>query len=86
MLDLKSLNPFQHKSRPVAKQPETPVDPFRGFRQEMDHLFDNFFNGSGVGPVASSWDSSIPKLEVTDGEKDLLIAAELPGLKKRTLM
>ncbi len=83
MLDLKSLIPFKHKSKPVAKQPEAPADPFLAFRQEVDHLFDNFFNGGALVPQASSWSAAIPKLEVTDGDKELTIAAELPGLEEK---
>ena len=83
MLDLKSLIPFKHKSKPVAKQPEAAVDPFNAFRQEVDHLFDNFFNGGGLVPQATSWGTTIPKLEVTDGDKELTITAELPGLEEK---
>lgn len=83
MLDLKSLIPFHHKSRKVAKPSDAPREPFLAFRQEMDHLFDSFFNGSALIPRESAWSAAMPKLEITDGEKELTIAAELPGMEEK---
>lgn len=87
MLDLKSLNPFHHKSKQVAKveggQPDRPRDSFLALRQEMDHLFDSFFNGGGLVPQNDSWNTVLPTLEVTDGEKSLTVSAELPGMSEK---
>lgn len=93
MLDLKSLIPFHHKSKDLARSPNMPSnlpsgvpvarDPFLSFRQEMDQLFDSFFNGGALGAQDAVWNGGLPKLEVTDGEKELTIAAELPGMEEK---
>lgn len=83
MLDLKSLIPFRHKSGEVAKADERLSDPFLAFRKEMDHLFDNFFNGGALTTPNGGWNAAMPKLEVTDGEKELVVSAELPGINEK---
>jgi HSP20 family protein len=89
MLDLKSLIPFHHndKSREIAKASDTPPDPVRdpfwAMRREMDRMFDRFLSGSALTTPDSSWSAGLGQLaslEVTDGEKELSISAELPGL------
>ena len=83
MLDLKSLNPFHHKTRNIAKPVDAPREHFRVLRQEMDHLFDSFFNGNALIPLENGWSASMPKLAVTDGESELTITAELPGMEEK---
>ena len=80
MLDLKSLIPFHHKSHEVVQESGKVRDPFLSLRQEMDQLFDNFFNGSAVSSRDVGW--GMPTMEVTNGEKDLVVTAELPGMEE----
>ncbi len=85
MLDLKSLVPFHHKKKAheVARVSDAPRDPFLAMRQEMDRLFDNFLTAGG--PLAlpeTGWNAGLPSLEVKDGEKELIISAELPGMSE----
>ena len=85
MLDLKSLIPFQNKSKQVAQTTREPAmgDPFVSFRKEVDQLFDTFFQNGAVMPRSTDWNSAVPKLEVNDGEKNLTILAELPGMEEK---
>lgn len=80
MLDLKSLIPFHHKSHDIVQDNGKPRDPFLSLRQEMDQLFDNFFNGTAIARRDVGW--GMPNMEVTNGEKDLVVTAELPGMKE----
>ena len=91
MLDLKSLIPFHHKDkgREIAKASDTPPDPVRdpfwAMRREMDRLFDNFLSGGPLMTPESSWSAGLGQLaslEVKDGEKQLSISAELPGMSE----
>jgi HSP20 family protein len=86
MLDLKSLIPWGQKSNVPVKN-ETVSDPFVSFRREVDRLFDDFFNGAGAGtfpaPRNGGWTASLPSLDVTDSDKELVVSAELPGMSER---
>ena len=92
MLDLKSLIPFHHesKSREVARQADVAVDPFTAMRREMDRMFDNFLTRSGSMLAAGGSDggsifanAGLASLEVKDGEKQMTISAELPGMDEK---
>jgi len=83
MLDLKSLIPFHHKTQKITKPFDAPREPFLALRQEMDHLFDSFFNGNALISHEHDWSASMAKLDVTDGESELTITAELPGLEEK---
>ena len=54
----------------------------RRLRDEMDQLFDTFFGSSrlsewGSGGAAAGW---APEIEVLEGDKEITVRAELPGL------
>ena len=54
----------------------------RRFRDEMEHLFDSFFGGSrmsegGFPGAAGAW---APEIEVLEGDKEITVRAEIPGL------
>jgi len=85
MLDLKSLIPFHHndKTREVAKPSDAPRDLFLAMRREMNHMFDNFLSGRELAPMEMSLPTTPPSLEVTDGEKEMTITAELPGMDEK---
>ena len=82
------------QSRDMARQPyggsQSPFSFMRRFMEDMDRLFGDF--GMGTGLSSSSlmprWGSSIssrawtPQLEVFERQGDLVIRADLPGMKK----
>jgi HSP20 family protein len=57
--------------------------PFVQFRREMDRLFDDFFRapmfGGGLAGSALGW----PTLEVKEGDDEVTVTAELPGLSEK---
>jgi HSP20 family protein len=60
--------------------------PLSGFRHEMDRLFDSFFHDSlstGDRPWGvTSWG---PPLDVEETDKEVLVKAEIPGMKAEDL-
>lgn len=86
MLDLKSLIPWGQKSNVPVKN-ENANDPFVNFRREVDRLFDDFFDGTGIGNFPAlrngGWSSNLPSLDVTDSDKELVVSAELPGMSEK---
>lgn len=63
-------------------------DPFLALHREMDELFERFF---GDGEVAAwptaSWPgpSFIPKVDVSETDKDVCVTAELPGMDEKDI-
>jgi HSP20 family protein len=65
-------------------------NPFETFAHEMDRLFDDF--GVGLGWLSRPWSSRArrqgalemwtPQIEVTQQNNELVVRADLPGLKK----
>lgn len=66
---------------------EDEPNPFLSLHREMNRLFDDAFRGfdsPGFGKVAA-FGSSWPKLEITDNDKDIRVAAEVPGLEEKDI-
>jgi len=59
--------------------------PLASFQKRMNDMFEDFFRGSEEGPLAS-WRSLggkaefIPRVDVTESDKELSVTAELPGM------
>ena len=77
-----TLIPWKNK-RP--EQPAQSLAPMAGFRTEMDRLFDSFFGGSLPAWSGAAWPSApgqwSPPLDVEETDKQLLVRAEIPGVK-----
>ena len=58
---------------------------FLDFRSQMNRLFDDFFEGSfGLSPFLGDptlTRNVIPRLDVSETEKEITISAELPGME-----
>ena len=60
-------------------------DPFLTLHREMNRLFDDVFRGfrsTSLSPLMEDrfgW----PKIELNDGEKELIVSAELPGMTEK---
>ncbi|MDO9548756.1 MAG: Hsp20/alpha crystallin family protein [Candidatus Marinimicrobia bacterium] len=60
----------------------TPRSPL-SFRNEFDRLFDSFFNTGDE--EETSLTAFSPAVDITEKEKEYLISAELPGIKKEDI-
>ena len=54
------------------------VEHFRGFKNQVDSLFEDWFGRSMGGVLA-------PRLDVTEEDKAVTITAELPGVKENEI-
>jgi HSP20 family protein len=52
------------------------LDPFRGFRTQLDTLFEDWFGRSMGGTLA-------PRIDVSETGKDLTLTVELPGVEEK---
>ena len=78
-----------------AKSGELQKAPSRGLRpfEEMERMFDEFLGRSWLRPLrlermpelARMWEGSLPKLDVIDRDNEVVVKAEVPGVKKEDL-
>ncbi len=64
------------------------TDPFLALHREMDELFDRFFGDGEVAawpPASWAGASFMPKVDVSETDKDVCVTAELPGLDEKDI-
>ena len=54
------------------------IDPFRGFRNQLDSLFEDWFGRSMGGTLA-------PRVDVSETSKELTLKVELPGVDEKDI-
>lgn len=64
-------------------------DPVLSLHREMNRLFEDVFRGFGSGlpslSGASAFGGGWPSVEITDGEKEIKVTAEVPGLEEKDI-
>jgi len=82
-MTLRELMPFSKKTLPIRHETE---NPFALFRQDMDTMFEDFIRGFDIDPVWTRKMSSFtPRVDVTESEKEISVAAELPGMDEKDI-
>lgn len=65
------------------------IEPFRGLREEVDRLFDEFFQGSPLGRVgrmfAPTQAAFVPSVDLEETAEEFIVRAEVPGMRKDEL-
>lgn len=61
------------------------VSPFFSLQREMNRMFDDAFRNFGLPTrdFGNGFGNGWPSLEVTDNDKEVRVAAELPGLEEK---
>lgn len=72
----------QTSSAPVSYQNEE-MNPFLSLRRDMDRLFDDFFRGTVPTPAFLSNAVGWPNIEVRDGDGEVSVTAEVPGMNEK---
>jgi len=68
---------------PVERQVFT--NPVHEFRQAMDRLMENFFDGFDTRHFGRRSDAFVPQVDVVDTDKEIRVSAELPGLDEKDI-
>ena len=73
---------WRRSESPLRKEDE---HPFYALQREMDNVFDNFFRSFNLMPLGREEDMSAfyPSIDVKDGEKEIVVKAELPGMEEK---
>jgi len=74
---IRDLIPWKRERLPVRREEQ---DPFLSFRQEIDHMFDEFFEGRALAPWGQEWSGFDPRVDVVETDQEVKVTAELPGL------
>ena len=87
-MNLRSLIPFQNRDTPAP--PEAFL--FGPLHREIDRLFDDFARGltvfgpqgqSSQGLLSQGLPTLMPKMDVTETDKEIEITVEMPGLERK---
>ncbi|WP_347270250.1 Hsp20/alpha crystallin family protein [Rhizorhabdus histidinilytica] len=64
-------------------------DPFLSLHREVNRLFDDVFRGFGSNLPsfngASAFGGGWPSVEISDGEREIKVTAEVPGLEEKDI-
>jgi len=78
IMTLRELSPFKRKNVPMRRETDTPF--------ALDTMFEDFFHGFDIGPQWTHRLGSFnPRVDVTESEKEIKIAAELPGIDEKDI-
>jgi len=75
----------EEKKVPVRREEERPIDVLQ---QDMNRLFDEFFRGFGLAPfgaLGERWDIFSPRVDVVEGDEQIEISVELPGMDEKDI-
>jgi HSP20 family protein len=63
------------------------ANPLAALRQEMDNMFEDFFEGFSIEPLGgmSKNRGFMPRINVSEDEKAMEISAELPGMDEKDI-
>jgi HSP20 family protein len=60
-------------------------NPFMELQQQMNQVFDRFFNTNSLSPFKNRFEEKFPKVDIREKEKEIVVAAELPGMEQKDL-
>lgn len=89
-MNVRDLIPWGHDNgnRNPALLSDRDRDPFLSLHREVNRLFDDVFRGLDRRPLALGGLSSFggwPSVEVSDGEREMRVTAEVPGLEEKDI-
>lgn len=74
------------RGRDLTTRRSENYNPVLTLHREMNRLFDDVFRGFDVAPFGGSFfeqSMNWPSIEVNEGDKDVKVTAELPGLEEK---
>jgi HSP20 family protein len=85
-MSLTDLVPWKRGEKNVPVKRET-ADPFYSLHREIDRLFDEFtgFGLTRFGEFEDRFGAFNPRVDVTETDKEIKVAAELPGLDEKDI-
>ena len=84
-MSIRDLAPWWHRG---DDEKSSLTHPLAEFHREMDKAFENFFTGSDLKPWFGEKGEAgklIPRVDVSETDKDVLVTAEMPGLEEKDI-
>ena len=82
-MSMRDLIPWGRSPQTTPSRYREEGDPFMTLHREMNRLFDDVFRSFDVAPLGMGRMSAWPSVEVAETDKDIRIAAELPGMDEK---
>lgn len=83
---MRNLIPWGRSNAASTPQSNDQGNPFLALHRQMDRLFDDFFRDFDAPLMRSAWSSGgWPSIELSDGDKEVKVVAELPGLDEKDI-
>jgi HSP20 family protein len=84
-MNMRSIIPWGRETAvPTTTREIEEPSPFLSLHRQVNRLFDDFFRDFDT-PLARGWSSNWPSVEVSDGDKQVKVVAELPGLDENDI-
>ncbi|MEI9988625.1 MAG: Hsp20/alpha crystallin family protein [Rhizomicrobium sp.] len=83
-MNMRSLIPWARETALPANRSTDEPSPFLSLHRQVNRLFDDFFRDFDA-PLARGWSAGWPSVEVSDGDKEVTVVAELPGLDEKDI-
>lgn len=90
-MSITNLMPWRRKEQVPRRHGNVTVNreedhPLTLFERDMNRMFDEFFNGFGLLPSwETGWSAFSPQVDIVDGEKEVKVSVELPGLDEKDI-
>jgi HSP20 family protein len=84
-MDVKSLIPWRRDRASIAGARREDPSHFLGLHRQVNRLFDDFFRDFETPVPRDGFSTSWPSVEVSEGDKEVKVVAELPGLDERDI-
>jgi HSP20 family protein len=84
---MRNLIPWSRSNAVSTQRASDEGNPFLALHRQMDRLFDDFFRDFDAPLLRTAWSSGVgwPSIEVSDGDKEVRVVAELPGLDEKDI-
>jgi HSP20 family protein len=60
-------------------------NPFQLMQREINRLFDNFFDDFQLTSSGRGFESSFPRIDIKDDDKEIVVEAEVPGMDDKDI-
>jgi HSP20 family protein len=82
---MRNLIPWGRSNAVSTQRASDEANPFLALHRQMDRLFDEFFRDFDAPILRNSWSSGggWPSIEVSEGDREVKVVAELPGLDEK---
>ena len=84
-MNMRSIIPWGRESTLPSTRSADEPSPFLTLHRQMNRLFDDFFRDFDTPALRNGWTASWPHVEISEGDKEVKVIAELPGLDEKDI-